>query len=240
MLSINNKSIIDLSSFVNIQQLLELKPFFDYAVVKSSANRSPARYSGTQFLEPTQIGIADVLNDYDNSTLPFIADLKAHDLFAAWLRYQHPITYGQQSVQIIYPKTWESKHFKDGAVPTENVQYFDFFFKWLDEQNIFSEYGRVVVFINEPGVASPIHKDWLGETQKDQFIWLTLDSRKKFFVYDSNTQEKHYLPGQIGTFDNAGWHGSDISQFASWSIRVDGVFSDTFLNKTGMYSHFKS
>jgi hypothetical protein len=236
---INNQPILDLSSYVNIQTLLEIKPYLDYAVVKSSRIITPSRYSGNQFLNQQGIGITDILDSY-SSEYPFIQDLKDNDQLASWLRYQFDVIYGQQSVQIIYPTSWQTKHLKESCLPTENVKYFKPFFDWLDKQEIFSQYGRVVVFTNEPGVDTPTHYDYRNDiTSKDEFIWINLDLRKKFFVYDPETKIKHYLEGPVGTFNNHDYHGADPSKFATWSIRVDGTFSDSFLDKINLVNYFR-
>jgi len=236
---INNQPTIDFSLYVNIDQLLDIKPYLDYAVVKSSKIITPSRYSGNQFLDQHGIGLTDILDSYSGE-YPFIQDLKDNDQLASWLRYQFDIIYGQQSVQIIYPTSWSTKHLKESCVPTENIKYFKLFFDWLEEQKIFSQFGRVIVFTNEPGVNTPTHYDYKNDvSSKDEFIWINLDNRKKFFVYDTETKIKHYLAGQIGTFNNHDYHGAEPSEFATWSLRVDGIFSNSFLEKTNLIDYFR-
>lgn len=239
---INNQYVIDLSAYVNLQTLLDQKPQFDYAVVKSSTKVTPARYYKIQFLNQQHLGLQDVIENYTAASggePEFLQDLREHDQLASWLRYNQNLVYGQQSVPIIYPKSWFTKHIKNETVETENTKYFKFLFDWLDTEQIFSEYGRVVVFLNEPGVSTPIHQDSPDATRKDEFIWLSLGDRKKFFVYDVETDTKHYLHSPIGTFDATNYHGADPGEFASWSMRIDGVFSDSFLLKTNLYNHFR-
>lgn len=242
MYLINNQLIIDLARYVDIQPLLDQKSYFDYAVVKSSRLVTPARYYKDQFLDQLNPGLSDVLESYATAIrgeLEFLQDLREQDQLASWLRYNKDLIYGQQSVPIIYPKNWLTKHLKEETVETENVKYFKFFFDWLANEQIFAEFGRVCVFLNEPGVATPIHFDSDDSTRRDEFIWLSLDNRKKFFVYDKTTNTKHYLNSPIGTFDATNYHGADPGEFASWSIRVDGIFSDSFLIKTDLYNHFR-
>jgi hypothetical protein len=242
MYLINNLPVIDLAGYVNIQALIDQKPYFDYAVVKSSPLVTPARYFRAQFLNQPNLGLQDVLGDYTSATegeLDFLSDLRNHDQLASWLRYNQNLVYGQQSVPIIYPLSWFTKHLKAETVETENTKYFKFLFDWLADEQIFSEYGRVVVFLNEPGVSTPIHQDSSDANRKDEFIWISLGARKKFFVYDTETDIKHYLHSPIGTFDATNYHGADPGEFASWSVRIDGIFSDSFLLKTGLTSHFR-
>ena len=236
---INNQITIDFSQYVNIDNLLKLKPYLDYAVVKTSPLATPSRYFRSQFLEQKHFGINDIFNnpvDFD-----FYQDLKDNDELASWLRYDQDLIYGQQSVQIRYPLNWNTKHINSEVVgiDVKYIQHWQCFFDWLANQNIFDEYGRVVVFLNEPGVSTPIHQDSADATRRDQFIWISLGNRKKMFVLDTEKNIKHYLTSPIGFFDATNYHGADPSDLANWSLRVDGVFSDSFLAKTGLIEHFK-
>lgn len=237
MFLIDGQPTVDFSPYVNLEQLLELKPYLDYAVVKSSRLATPSRYYQEQFLDQTYLGISDVYKtpvDFE-----FYEDLKNTDQLAGWLRYQQDLVYGQQSVPIIYPIDWNTKHIPSEVVQTENLQYWTKFFDWLNSQDIFKQYGRVVAFLNEPGVSTPIHRDSADPTRRDEFIWISLGNRKQMFVYDPIQEIKYYLTSPIGTFDATNYHGADAGTLASWSLRIDGVFSDSFLDKTKLKNHYR-
>jgi len=237
MYLINNHPAIDLSSYVNVQSLLELKPYLDYAVVKSSVSAKPGGYYSYMSLEQKGPGIYDIQESEIDTSLPFVKDLIDNDQLVSWLRYQKDVIYGQQSIQIIYAPDYTTKHIRDKCVATKHANYFESLFDWTKQENIFKEFGRVVVFLNEPGVSTHIHFD--EPHQKNEFIWISLSNRKRFFMYDVDTQTKHYLDGLVGIFDTSNYHGADASDYASWSIRIDGVFTDDFLNRTGMYEYFR-
>ncbi|MDC1281549.1 hypothetical protein N8Z09_02725 [Methylophilaceae bacterium] len=240
---IDGKTSINLMPFIDFPSLLALKPYIDYAVVKSSDTASPSRYDHRQFFhEDAQgDGLLDVLPKYKNSTeYPFISDLKDKDQLASWLTYHEDVYYGHTSIQVIYCKSWATRHLSSECVQTDNVKYFQPFLDWLDNSNIFSQYGRIVVYLSQPGTKTLRHFDHADPNVKDEFIWVNLDSRKRFFVYDENTDTKHYVDGSVATFDDSGWHGSEPMEFNTYSIRIDGVFNDEFLKKSGMYSHFRS
>lgn len=238
MYLINHSPTIDFSPFVDLPSLMAMKPYLDYAVVKSSKTATPSRYFKAQFLQAQYDGLSDALT-HNNYSYEFIQDLKDNDQYAAWLSYTEDVVYGQRSVQIVYSNDWYKKHLKAHAIDTANKQYWGKFVDWLDAQHIFSEYGRIVVFLNEPNVYTPIHYDSLNRERPDEFIWISLDNRKKMFVFDAETEEKHYLNTHIGMFDTSNYHGADVSNLASWSMRVDGVFSDQFLAKSLLNTHFK-
>ena len=238
MFKINNKAIVELDQFVDTDSLVAMKPYMDYAVVKSSKLAGPSHYSKSQFLESSHLGVSDIMtNSYPYD---FIQDLKDNDQYTSWLAYTEDIVYGQRSVQIVSPENWHKKHLSNHTTATDNKQYWTAFIEWLEAQDIFAEYGRIVVFLNEPGVTTPMHYDSLDRTRLEEFIWISLDCRKQMFVYDPETDEKHYIKTCIGTFDTSNYHGADASNFPSWSLRIDGIFSDKFLSKTGLTKHFRS
>jgi len=74
-----------------------------------------------------------------------------------------------------------------------------------------------------------------GITRKDQFIWFSPNKTKRFYVRDDN--EKHYIESRFCYFDNANIHGSDMIESNTFSIRVDGLFSDEFKLETGLKDH---
>jgi hypothetical protein len=238
MYLINRHPTVDFSQYVDLPSLMALKPYLDYAVVKSSISATPSRYFKSQFLHPTHTGISDAIT-HDTYQYDFIKDLKDHDQYALWLSYTEDVIYGQRSVQIAYANDWDKKHLKDHVTETANMQYWTAFTDWLNAQNIFAEYGRIVVFLNEPNGYTPIHYDSLDRTRPDEFVWISLDNRKKMFVFDNKTNRKYYLDTNIGMFDTANYHGADVSNLASWSVRVDGVFSDQFLVKSALLPHFR-
>jgi hypothetical protein len=237
MILINNQPSINLEPYVDLGTLESNLPYLNYAVVKSSSAAVPSKYHGESFLAKGKVGLLDEIpiGDYD-----FIQDLRNHDLLGSWLRYQHNISYGQSSISVYYATSFDKKHLREHCKGTKAVEYFKVLFDWLDNQDIFKEYGRVVVFPNEPSTTTPIHHDWPdGISRKDEFIWINLDQRKKFFVYDKETDTKHYVNSKICTFDNAENHGCDAVEWATWSIRIDGIFSDKFLDKTGLTQHYR-
>ena len=132
------------------------------------------------------------------------------------------------------------KHLTSETIDTPARKDFDFLFDWINRQAIFSEIGRVVTFLNPEGNYTPIHRDYPVKSQKDQFLWIRFNKQKDFFVYDADTEEKHFTEGYISTFDNHQWHGGEPGEVMGFSLRIDGVFSPEFLEKTGLTNHFKT
>ena len=132
--------------------------------------------------------------------------------------------------------TYESKHDPSHCKDHPIISNFKPFIDWLELENIFEFIGRIVIFLNETGSSVIEHRDYSdGVSKKDQFIWICPLGNKKFYIRDE--KEKVYFNSKFCYFDNANIHGSDIIEQSSFSIRVDGVFSKSFLDKTKLKNH---
>ena len=112
---------------------------------------------------------------------------------------------------------------------------FAFFYEWLNSQNIFSDFGRVSLFINYQGASGTLHHDYpdASNPNQDEFILINFNPKsKKFYLIDNNTDEKVYLTGHCNWFNTSNIHGSDPVPQACYSLRVDGLFSDAFKQRS--------
>lgn len=131
---------------------------------------------------------------------------------------------------------YESKHDPSYCRDHPIISNFTSFVNWLKSSNIFEFIGRIVIFLNETGSSVLEHQDYQdGVSKKDQFIWICPMGNKKFYVRDGDN--KVYFNSRFCYFDNANIHGSDIIEQSSFSIRVDGKFSQSFLDKTNLKHH---
>ena len=137
-----------------------------------------------------------------------------------------------------YSKSFDNKHLTSLNKDQPAYQYFPQLKKWIENSGAFKEVGRILFFINELGSYTPTHCDYSNLVSlKDQFIWINLFEKKTLFVLDEDFNKK-YVTGVINTFDNANWHGSDPAKYSCFTIRIDGCFSEEFLQKSGLYEHF--
>jgi hypothetical protein len=131
---------------------------------------------------------------------------------------------------------YNDKHLARKTTYTKAAANFRSLFNWVEEQNVFSEIGRVVVFFNDQDQHCLMHRDRssLNPVDKpDQFLWINLfPERKQFYMFDGDTGEEFPVTSQVAWFDTENWHASNSSPFAAFSIRVDGVFTDAWLEKT--------
>ncbi len=99
----------------------------------------------------------------------------------------------------------------------------------------FSEVGRAVIFLNDHDLGTPIHTDGFpGGKHTNDFLWLSTNLSKKFFIYDKTTCTKHYVASHSAFFNEHDWHGSDGVSEMNFSIRVDGVFTPEFKDQLGI------
>jgi hypothetical protein len=242
MLLINNKPNIDLEPHVDFNSLKELEPYFVRAIVKSWKHAKPTTYIREHCMDPSVVPLYEIISHYKNHpeifpNQEFYDDLIANDLLSSYLRFVEPVHYGGMTISLQYIKNMESwfngRGNPDNCAKTEAYDNFPFLFSWLQENNIFNSIGRCVVYVAEANVKGLVHYDIPKNNQLDEFIWIGLDKRKKVFLQDAETKEKIYIDSPITVFDDRNYHGVESSDYASWSLRIDGFFSNEFKSKIG-------
>lgn len=121
---------------------------------------------------------------------------------------------------------------------TSNAAHFPKLKKWLDALigPVFESYGRILFFIHEHDCQLLTHRDGVAYApHKNEFIWLNPKSTKKnFFVYDEHSDTKHYVETSAAFFNDLDMHGGDAGEYMSWSLRVDGKFTESFRKQLGV------
>jgi hypothetical protein len=91
----------------------------------------------------------------------------------------------------------------------------------------FKATGRMLIMYDASGRAVSAHKDHDSTELCHEFIWFRTNLSKPFYMLDPATGERAYVAGHSAWFDTVNqFHGADASGGLSFSIRVDGVFSD--------------
>ena len=73
------------------------------------------------------------------------------------------------------------------------------------------------------------HRDHTDVDVCHEFIWFRSNLRKPFYMLNQHTNEKLYVASYSAWFDTVNqFHGTDACPGISFSIRVDGVFTDEF------------
>jgi hypothetical protein len=120
---------------------------------------------------------------------------------------------------------------------TNNVNNFPTLKGWLDNLigTVFKEYGRILFFLHEHDCQLPVHRDGIAQVpHKNEFIWINPTGIKKFYIYNEDTQERHDVSSPAIFFNDLDMHGGDTNECMTWSLRIDGVFTDEFKQKLGI------
>jgi hypothetical protein len=93
----------------------------------------------------------------------------------------------------------------------------------------FAARGRMLIMYDPLGNAVTAHRDHDSQDLCHEFIWFRTNKEKPFFMLNAQSGEKLYVTSYSAWFDTVNqYHGADATGELSWSIRVDGRFTDSF------------
>jgi hypothetical protein len=93
----------------------------------------------------------------------------------------------------------------------------------------FQATGRMLIMYDNVARQVPAHRDHIETELCHEFLWFRTNTKKPFFMLNQKTGEKKYVEGYSAWFDSVNqFHGSDAYDGLSFSIRVDGKFTDEF------------
>lgn len=247
MFNINNQPYINLTPFIDYDSLIALKPFFVKAIVESTEYCKPTRFRTEALYDSNKVGLVNAIEYFSAHpelfpSEEFLRELINKDQLANYLCFQEKVHYGAMAINLKYAIGWEGWLNRDDPTKTAKTpayNNFKFLFNWIEQQNIFVEPGRTVIYINETNMEPVEHFDLPESVETStQFIWINLDRRKNIYVRDKVTKEKVSSNDPVIIFDDRNFHGTETSEYATWSLRIDGYFTDEFLEKTGLVNHF--
>jgi hypothetical protein len=245
---INGKYSVCLDEHFDLDSLHAIFPELVKGLIQSKEYYEPIEIGNQRaildkdHIEP-KIYIKDIFSktaEYQSLKEEGFTDIQIYD----YVRFSYPVkTLGTKLLLRTYPnysKAFGAKHIERLNKDQPAYENFPKLRKWIEDCGAFKGVGRILFFVNELGSYTPIHCDYANlDSLKDQFIWINLFQKKKFFVLDDQWN-KQYIDGEINTFDNATWHGSDPAAYSCFTIRIDGLFSDDFLKKTGLDTHYEN
>ena len=93
----------------------------------------------------------------------------------------------------------------------------------------FQATGRMLIMYDDAPRDVPAHRDHVETDVCHEFLWFRTNLKKRFYMLNQKTNEKRYVASYSAWFDSVNqYHGSDASEGLSFSIRVDGKFTDEF------------
>jgi len=93
----------------------------------------------------------------------------------------------------------------------------------------FKSTGRMLIMYDNISRAVTAHRDHAESDICHEFVWFRTNLRKPFYLLNPRTNEKKYVESYSAWFDTVNqFHGSDAVEGLTFSIRVDGTFTDEF------------
>lgn len=94
----------------------------------------------------------------------------------------------------------------------------------------FKATARMVIMCDDLGRVVTRHRDHSFPNINHEFVWFRTNLDKAFYVQDRKSDKKLYVSSYSAWFDTVNqFHGADAGKRAlTFSIRVDGIFSDEF------------
>jgi hypothetical protein len=91
----------------------------------------------------------------------------------------------------------------------------------------FAATGRMLIMYDPSGKPVTAHRDHDSQNLCHEFVWFRTNTEKPFFMLNAESGEKLYVESHSAWFDTVNqYHGADATGKLSWSIRVDGRFTD--------------
>jgi hypothetical protein len=147
----------------------------------------------------------------------------------------------------IYYYLWEEGDWDDRPGErqlTDESKHFPNVVEWvlkLKEQNIFEHIGRVIFFHCEADGIPFEHRDLdarngmnVVKPHRNEFIHIRPNTKKAFYLWDPATKNKTYLNTRAAWWNDVDWHGGEKIIEQSYSLRIDGKFSEEFRKKLGI------
>ena len=149
----------------------------------------------------------------------------------------------------IYYYLWEEGSWDDRPGErnlTPEAEYFPDTVQWIKSMkgSIFEHIGRVIVFHCEHDGIPFEHRDlgahngiWPSSKytkHRNEFIHLRPNTKKPFYIWDPETKNKYYINTRAAWWNDQDWHGGDRLMEQSYSIRIDGKFTESFRKTLGI------
>ena len=146
----------------------------------------------------------------------------------------------------IYYYLWEEGSWDDRTAPrklTPEAEYFPNVVKWVEQLQgtIFENIGRVIFFHCEHDGIPFEHRDLDAKNGMDvtfphrnEFIHIRPNTKKAFYLWDPETKDKTYLNTRAAWWNDQDWHGGERIMEQSYSLRIDGKFTEEFRKQLGI------
>jgi hypothetical protein len=151
-----------------------------------------------------------------------------------WLKYRFGVYFPWKVYVELMPNRWwgEKSRGAGKAFTRQARAFFPQTVAWI-EGLPFAEIGRATIMGLEANDHGTVHHDGDPQNERppDHFITVCPLGDKRLFLWDEETAAKTPVTSQAYWFNDQDDHGVDADPFFRYSIRVDGVFREDFLEQ---------
>ena len=147
----------------------------------------------------------------------------------------------------IYYYLWEEGSWDDRTAPrklTPEAAYFPNVVAWVEqliEDEVFEHIGRVIFFHCEADGIPFEHRDLDAKNgvdvvapHRNEFIHVRPNTKKSMYLWDPKKKNKVYLNTRAAWWNDVDWHGGERIMEQSYSLRIDGKFTESFRQILGV------
>ena len=146
----------------------------------------------------------------------------------------------------IYYYLWEEGSWDDRTAArtlTPEAEYFPNTVKWVESLvgTVFEDIGRVIFFHCEADGIPFEHRDLdakngvnVVKPHRNEFIHIRPNTKKAFYIWDPENKNKVYLNTRAAWWNDVDWHGGEKIMEQSYSLRIDGKFTEEFRKQLGI------
>jgi hypothetical protein len=151
-----------------------------------------------------------------------------------WLKFRHGVYFPWKVyVEMIPNRLWGDKSSAAGKDFTRVAR--TFFPKTIAyvQSLPFASIGRCNLMGLEAHDHGTVHRDGegYGDREPDHFVTLCPAGNKRLFLWDEARERKTLVTGSAYWFNDHDYHGVEVDPFFRYSVRVDGVFREDFLER---------
>jgi hypothetical protein len=145
--------------------------------------------------------------------------------------------------QFIFLKTesggWDTRF--DEKPWTPDAEYFPELKTWIENLigPVFEHVGRIIIFKAEHDGITALHRDLIHPTETDytdhrhEFIHLRTRLDRPFYIWDREFDKKVETTAHAIFFNDQDWHNGGTANVQTFSIRIDGKFTEQFRQLAG-------
>lgn len=229
---------LDLSQYVNLQEFDKLHPEICRAFVlgKNHAGQGNLQldksdqenvnldtYCGE--VNPVWLMYEQYLKLPDNDPIKLAGKDLDEEQLILYIKY----AFGAYNPWQVYTVFYEEH---DLRVRSPIYEMFPGLVKWINELPIFSKITRAYFLLIEQDGISIEHCDPSEHPDiPREFIHIKSCDSRPFYVRETKDSEKIYMDTRVSYFNDQDWHGGEGSKKTTYSLRIDGSFTEEFRKK---------